>query len=98
MICFLAATSRAIEGVEELFLRAVLVVKELDVVDQQQVGRVVLGLQRVEGLSLVVGHDIGDELLGVQVTDDRASGRSLQHRVAHRRWIQVGLARGRRRR
>ncbi len=49
-----ALGEQRLEGVEELLLRALLAGEELDVVDQQQVERVVLGLQLVEGLALVV--------------------------------------------
>ena len=41
MMCALLGQQR-LEGVEELLLRAVLAGEELDVVDQQQVERVVL--------------------------------------------------------
>ena len=66
-----ALGEQRLEGVEELLLRALLAGEELDVVDQQQVERVVLRLQLVEGLALVVLHHVGDELLGVQVEDAR---------------------------
>jgi hypothetical protein len=62
-----ALGQQGFEGVEELFLGAVLAGEELHVVDQQQVQVVVLGLQFVKGLALVVLDDVADELLGVQV-------------------------------
>jgi hypothetical protein len=78
-----ALGQQRLEGVEELLLRAVLAGEELHVVDQQQVQRVVLGLQLVEGLALVVLDHVADELLGVQV--QHAGIRPvLQQRVAHR--------------
>jgi hypothetical protein len=55
------------EGVEELFLRALLVGEKLHVVDQQQVERVVTLLELVEGLALVGLDHIGNELFGVDV-------------------------------
>jgi hypothetical protein len=69
MMCALG--QQGLEGVEELFLGAVLAGEELHVVDQQQVQVVVLGLQFVEGLALVVLDDVADELLGVQVQHAR---------------------------
>ena len=76
-----ALGEQRLEGVEELLLRALLAGEELDVVDQQQVERVVLRLQLVEGLALVVLHHVGDELLGVQVEDARV-GPVGEERVA----------------
>ena len=67
--------------VEEFLLRAVFAGEELHIVDQQQVQRVVLGLQLIEGLALVVFDHVGDELLGVQV--QHAGVRPvLQQRIA----------------
>ena len=85
-----------VEGVEELFLRAALAAEELDVVDQQQVERMVVALEIVEGLVLVGAHHVGDVLLGVDVAD-LASGRM---RAADGcRWCGSGEScRGRRRR
>ena len=56
---------------EELFLGAVLVVEELDVVDQQQVERAV-ALEDVEALLLVGPHHVGVVVLGVHIADHRA--------------------------
>ena len=55
------------EGVEKLLLRALLAGEELHIVNQQQVERMVFGLQLIKGLALVVLHHIGDELLGMQI-------------------------------
>ncbi len=79
-----------LEGVEELFLRAVLVGEELHVIDQQQVERVVVGLELVEGAALVGLNHIRDELLGMDV-ENFGVGLVLQQAVAHG-MHQVGLA------
>src|SRR5579872_3248574 len=56
-----------IEGVKKLFLRSVLAVKELDIVNQQQIERMVIFLEAVECLVLIGAHHIGHVLLGVNV-------------------------------
>ena len=79
-----------IEGVEELLLGAVLAAEELDVVDQQQIQRVVVLLEAVEGLVLVGAHYVGHVLLGVNVAD-LGVGIAILHQVADG-LKQVGLA------
>src|SRR5690606_40337928 len=48
----LALRHHGLEGIEELFLGAVFAGEELDIVDQQQVKRVVIALEFVESLAL----------------------------------------------
>jgi hypothetical protein len=79
----LARVGQGLERVEELLLRAVLAAEELDVVDQQQVERVVVALELVEGLALVGAHDVAHVLLGVDVAHARAAV-AVDQRVAHR--------------
>ena len=78
------------EGVEELFLRAILVGEELHVVDQQQIERMVAFLEFVKSLALVGFNHIRNKLFGVDVENFgiRLVGQQL---VAHRMY-QVGLA------
>ena len=78
------------EGVEEFFLRAVLVGEELHIVDQQQVERVIALLELVEGPALVGLNHIRHELLGMDV-ENFGVGLVLQQAVAHS-VHQVGLA------
>jgi len=70
-----------LEGVEELFLCPLFAGEELDVVDEQKIEGVVLRFQLIEGLALIVLHDVGDELLGMQIEDARV-GAVGQQRVA----------------
>ena len=70
-----------IEGVEELLLSSVLAAEELDIVDQQQIQRVVVLLEAVEGLVLVSAHYVGHVLLGVNVAD-LGVGIAILHQVA----------------
>ena len=65
----LVRLDQRIESVEELLLGAALVGEELYVVDQQQVERVVVALEFVEGFLLIGAHHVGHVLLGVDVTD-----------------------------
>ena len=65
----LVRLDQRVESVEELFLGAALAAEELDVVDQQQVERVVVALEIVESLVLVGAHHVGDVLLRVDVAD-----------------------------
>jgi hypothetical protein len=78
------------EGVEELFLCAVLVGKELHIVDQQQIQRVVAVLEFVKSLALVGLNHIRNKLFGVDV-ENFGVGPVLQQLVAHG-VHQVGLA------
>ena len=65
----LVRLDQRIESVEELLLGAALVGEELYVVDQQQVERVVVALEFVEGFLLIGAHHVGHVLLGVDVTN-----------------------------
>jgi hypothetical protein len=60
-----------VESVEELLLGAVLVGEELDIVDQQQVERMVVALELVERLLLIGTHHVGNVLLGVRIAHSR---------------------------
>ena len=86
----LVRLDQGVEGVEELLLRTALVGEELDVVDEQQVERVVVALELVEGLLLIGAHHVGDVLLGVDVPD-ASVGPRVGERIADR-LHQVGLA------
>ncbi len=79
-----------LESVEKLFLGAVLVGEELHVVDQEQIERVVLLLELVEGLALVGLDHVRHELLGMDVEDlaARLVGQQLVTHSVH----QVRLA------
>ncbi|MCY1509556.1 hypothetical protein D9M68_439050 [compost metagenome] len=81
---------QGLEGVEELFLRAVLVGEELHVVDQQQIERVVAFLELIESLALIGLDHIRHELLGVDV-ENFGIGPVGQQPVTHS-VHQVGLA------
>ena len=59
----LLAVEQRVEGVEELFLRAVLAGEELDVVDQQRVDLLELALELVHRLVLQRLHHRAEELL-----------------------------------
>ena len=65
----LARLDQGVEDEEELFLRAVLAVEELHVVEQQHVERTVVALEGVEGLGLVGADHVGVVILGVHVAD-----------------------------
>jgi hypothetical protein len=60
-----------IEGVKELFLRAVLVCEELDVVDQERVERPVRRLELVHFVVLERDHHVADEALRMDVGNAR---------------------------
>jgi hypothetical protein len=60
---------QGVERVKELLLSAALPAEKLDVVDQQQIERVVVAFEVVERLVLIRPDDIGDILLGVDVAD-----------------------------
>ena len=77
-----ALGQQRLEGIEEFFLRLVLAGKELHVVDQQQVERVVARLEFVEGLALVGLDHVRHELFGVGV-EHAGVGLELQQLVAH---------------
>ena len=59
----LLAFEQRVEGVEELFLRALLAGEELDVVDQQRIERAIRLLELVDGVVLQRLHHIADEAL-----------------------------------
>ena len=86
----LALRHHRLEGVEELFLRAVLAGEELDVVDQQQVQRMVVALEIVERLALVGLDHVGHVLVGMHVAHAHP-GAGRDHGVADG-VDQVGLA------
>ena len=73
--------NEGIEGVEEFFLRALLAVEELDVVDQQQVERVVEALEGIEGLLLQGTNKIRYVISGMYVTNTRR-GIGEKNRIA----------------
>ena len=60
-----------VEGVEELFLRALLAGEELDVVDQQRVERTVGGLELVHRVVLQRAHHVAHEALRMHVRNAR---------------------------
>jgi hypothetical protein len=82
-----------VEGIEELFLRARLADEELHVVDEEEVERAVVALERIEALVLVGAHHVGHELLGVDVAH-LGLGVALEDLDADR-LQQVGLAQAR---
>ena len=86
----LALRHHRLEGVEELFLRAVLAGEELDVVDQEQVQRMVVALEIVERLALVGLDHVGHVLVGMHVAHAHA-GTGRDHGIADG-VDQVGLA------
>ena len=79
-----------LEHMEELFLRALLVRQELDVVDQQHVQRLVIVLEAVDGVAPDGLDQVLHELVRRDVADD-CSRFTLLDGVAHR-LHQVGLA------
>ena len=66
-----ALGEQRLEGIEKFLLGSFFAGKKLDVVDQQQIERVVFGLQLIECLALIVLDDVGDELFGVQIKHPR---------------------------
>src|SRR6185437_4951000 len=60
-----------VEGMEELFLRALLAGEELDVIDEQRIQRAVRGLELVHGVVLQRTHHVSHEALRVHVSDTR---------------------------
>ena len=79
-----------LEHMEELFLRALLVRQELDVVDQQHVQRLVIVLEAVDGVAPDGLDQVLHELVRRDVADDRPRF-TLLDGVAHC-LHQVGLA------
>ena len=79
----LVRIDQRIEGVEEFLLRAVLSAEELNIVDQQQIQRVVVLLEAVERLVLIGAHDIGHILFRVDVAHVRMRI-VFMHQVADR--------------
>src|SRR5207244_4157503 len=65
----LVRLEKRIEGVEELLLGAGLADEELDVVDEEQIERAVIALERIEALVLVSADYVGNELLGMDIPD-----------------------------
>ena len=78
------------EHVEELFLRALLLRQELDVVDQQQVQRLVVALEGIDRLAPYRRHHVLEELVGGHVADGGCR-LAIEDGVADR-MHQVGLA------
>ena len=91
----LVGVVQRVEGVEELFLGALAVLQELDVVDQQDVDVAVAPL---EGLRLVVAQAVDEvvgEFLGRDVTDRAGvpeGGRVVADRVQQVRLAEPGAA------
>ena len=79
-----------LEHMEELFLGALLVRQELDVVDQQHVQRLVIVLEAIDGVAPDGLDQVLHELVRRDVADDRPR-LALLDGVAHR-LHQVGLA------
>jgi len=69
------------EGVEEFFLGARFAGKELNIVDQQQVERVVIAFELVESLALVGFHHVRYVLFRMDVANPRV-GVFVEHLVA----------------
>jgi len=86
----LAALEQGVEGMEELFLRALLLGEELDVVDQQRVHGAVETLELVDGIELQRLDHVRYKTLGMQVHHLRI--RILLQQVIAHRMHQVGLA------
>jgi hypothetical protein len=82
--------SRPAPRTRRRILPARLAGEELDIVDQQQVERVVVALEVVERLALVGLHHVGHVLLGVDVADPRAG--LVEQQLVADRVDQVGLA------
>src|SRR5208283_4334830 len=89
----LAAGHQGLEGVEEFLLCAALAGEELDVVDQQQIERVVVALEFIEGLALIGAHDVADVLLRVDISD--LGGRAPRKDGVSHGMYQMGLAQAR---
>src|SRR5580765_366202 len=70
------------KSVEKLFLGAVLAAEELNIVDQQQIKRVVITLEVIKTLALISRDYVAHILLGMDITDP--GGRIVgQHLVAN---------------
>ena len=81
---------QGLKGIEKLFLGAVFVGKELHIVNEEQVERVVVVFELVKGLALVGFHHIRDKLLGMDV-QHLGVGLVEQQLVAHS-MHQMGFA------
>ena len=86
----LPAFKQRVEGMEELFLRALFLGKELNIVNQQRIDRTVITLEVVDGVHLQRLDHIGDETLGMQIHD--SGSRILLQQMVTNRVHQVGLA------
>lgn len=86
----LALRHHRLERIEELLLRAILAGKELDIVDQQQIERMVVALEIVERLALVGLDHVRDVLVRMHVAHPHAGPRG-HHGIADG-VDQVGLA------
>ncbi len=65
----LAACYQRFERIEEFFLRTCLAGEKLDIVDQQQIERVVIALEVVKRLALIGSNHVAYVLLGMDVAD-----------------------------
>src|SRR5207245_3163975 len=66
-----ARLHQRVERVEKLLLGAPLVGKKLDVVDQQQVERMVVAFEFIKGFLLVSAYYVGNILLRMAIPDTR---------------------------
>ena len=79
-----------VEGVEELFLRSLFAAKDLDVVDQQHVGRPVMLMKLRHAIQLdAVDHLVHEPLAGG--VDDAHASEIVHQRLADR-MHQVGFS------
>src|SRR5690606_14175316 len=85
-----AAFEQSVEGMEELLLRAFLLGKELDVVDQQRIYRTIEALEFIDRVELRRLDHVRYETLGMQV-DHLRIGILLEQVITHG-MHQVGLA------
>ena len=86
----LVRLDQRVECVEELFLGTVLAAEELNVVDQQQIERMVVALEFVERLLMIGAHHVGDVLCRMQIT--HFGGGVLRQNVIAHSMDQVSLA------
>ena len=85
----LAGVVQRVEGVEELLLRALLVLQELDVVDQQDVDVAVAPLERLRLVVAQAVDEVVGELLGAHVAHPRPGE---QVRARSGRWRAAGAS------
>ena len=85
-----AGGERGLDRVEELLRRALLALEELDVVEQQHVGRAIALLERRDLVVLEGGEKLARERLGVRVAHRQAA--HAERDVVADRLEEVGLA------